>query len=152
MNRKTTVTLRLLALAALAVVGASSCSLFDLFGGVGIAARISYFEGELNSSDRSLTYRQFHPTLTTDYDAIKAPRFWSTFFPVVATRDDPYVITTTGDPVANPTDVRATIDGPLSFGGPKNVKLVMAKDGSNWMIQALYFQNADGVTWDVVVN
>jgi hypothetical protein len=142
----------MLILAALAVVGASSCSIFDLFGGVSIAARISYFEGELNSSDRGLTYQQFHPTLTTAYDAIKAPAFWDTPFPVVEAGDDSYVVTTTGNPAADPADVRATIDGPLSFGGPKVTKLVMAKDGANWMIQALYFRNADGVTWDVVVN
>ena len=55
--------------AALIVWTLASC---DLLSSVSIAQRVSDFQSDLNSN-RANIYNDFHPTLTTQYNALKDP-------------------------------------------------------------------------------
>jgi hypothetical protein len=83
MNKRTVRILGLLILAVMTVTVFSGCDLLmALFGGK-VIDRISSFESDLNSSSRSGIYYNFHPTETTQYDAIKASSYWEDAFPSV---------------------------------------------------------------------
>ncbi len=58
----------------------ASCDL----GAVSIDQRISTFQSDLNTTDRANAYQDFHPTQTTEYNALKNPSLsgFDTEFPV----------------------------------------------------------------------
>ena len=45
----------------------------NMSGAVSIDQRISDFQADLNTSDRSNVYQDFHPTQTAEYNALKNP-------------------------------------------------------------------------------
>ena len=59
----------LLGIAVVLAAGVAGCS---LFGFVSISDRITQFQNDLNNSDRSNIYQDFHPTSTSDYNALKS--------------------------------------------------------------------------------
>ena len=70
----------ILAAAGLAALALISCSVSS----VSIDERISTFQSDLNTSDRSSVYLDFHPTLTHQYNFLKDPATsgFNTEFPV----------------------------------------------------------------------
>lgn len=79
MNKKTARILGLLILTVVMVTAFSGCDLImALFGGK-IVARIESFESDLNKSDRSNIYRNFHPDMG-DYGAVQTDAFWDSSF------------------------------------------------------------------------
>ncbi len=55
---------------ALVLWSLASC---DLLGGTTIDQRVSNFQSDLNTSTRTNVYNDFHPTQTTQYNALKDP-------------------------------------------------------------------------------
>jgi hypothetical protein len=134
-GRKTVKTKHLLwflGLCAFLALGLMSCSMTS----VSIDDRISSFTDGLNSAGRSNMVGQFHPTLSQDASSGALNGYdWSIPFPLVGS-GTPYSITGVNE--LDPTNVTATINGPVAFGGPKALKLVMALSGTNdWRIQSL---------------
>ena len=104
-----------------------------------ITDRIIGFQADLNKSDRSSMYLNFHPDSTADYNAIKTSAFWVNYFPVVGAGEAAYAITNVDPAVQNA--VTATINGPASFGKPVPIVFKMAEssDGffTDFMIEEL---------------
>jgi hypothetical protein len=81
MNKRTVRILGLLILAVMTVTVFSGCDLLmALFGGK-LVARIESFESDLNSVFRTDIYKNFHPTDTDQYDAMKVSSYWENAFP-----------------------------------------------------------------------
>ena len=130
-------TLRWLVLAAVLVLAIVGCDLL----GVSVQDRVSLFLADLNSTDRSDIYLNFHPALTVDYSALQGGAFpdWSTLFPTGG--NIPYSINNldTADP-GNVTGDFVSINGvwlthPFVFR--------MAQDGPDWMIQEMDFNGSN---------
>ena len=135
-GRRTVKTKRILAsigLCALLTLGLMRCAMTA----VSIDQRISSFTDRLNSTDRSNAYKEFHPDLSQDASSGALNGYdWSTPFPLVGA-GTPYSITNVDE--TDPSNVTATINGPLAFGGPKALKLVMALyKTDDWRIQELW--------------
>lgn len=135
-GRRTVKTRHLLAflgLCAFLILGLISCSVSS----VSIDQRIASFTDDLNSADRSSTYKEFHPTLCQDAASGALNGYdWSTPFPLVGS-GTPYSITSVTE--SDPSNVTATINGPAAFGGPTALKLVMALYGKDdWRIEQLW--------------
>jgi hypothetical protein len=118
----------------------SSCDLL----GVSIENRIEYFIDDLNN-DRPNAITNFHPTETYDRltGAITCDPlgtcFWDADFPVGGT---PYTLVSIID--TDPLNVRVTINGgPPGWGdggsGTDEFKFVMIADGTNWLIEELWY-------------
>jgi hypothetical protein len=131
---KTIGTIAGLTLIATFLANLTGCDLF----GVTIEKRIEYFLDDLNN-DRSNAITNFHPTETADYGAISTnATYWNTDFPP----DGPYTLAALDD--TNPRSVRATVNGPVSFGGGTDeLEFIMIADGSNWLIEELWFWGGD---------
>jgi hypothetical protein len=126
--------IRLALLAAVLVLAFGGCSLFP----VSIEERIQLFMDDLNKTDRSMIYLNFHPTLTTDYDAIQGGTHlpdWDVPFAVA------YISYSIADlDPSNPSTVTGNINTAYgAWAGPKAVVFRMAQDGANWMIQGMDF-------------
>ena len=118
----------------------------DLIG-VSIEKRIEYFLDDLNNN-RPDAITNFHPTETADRlsGAISCglppdPCFWDTDFPVGVTS---YTLGSIDDSV--PLNVIVTINGPVGFGrggtGADDFKFIMIADGTNWLIEELWYWGA----------
>jgi len=130
-------------LGAAIVVFIMGCFLF----GISINDRISQFQGDLNKTDRTNIYKNFHPTATKDYNAIKTPTFFDTLFPTAGLPTTQYTLTSIDS--SNPSHVTAAISGPVGsiwYPGPVNVYFVMEKDGNDWMIAQFYRSTTSGST------
>jgi len=131
---KTIATIFALALMAMFLANLTGCDLF----GVSIEKRIEYFLNDLNN-DRSNAITNFHPTETEDYGAISTnANYWDTDFPP----DGPYSLAALDD--TYPLSVRATVNGPGTFGGGTDeLEFIMIADGNNWLIEELWFWGGD---------
>ena len=108
-----------------------SCDLF----GVSIEQRVSSFEYDLNH-DRTATYLNFHPTATTDYNAIKSVVFWNTHFEEDPGDNTPFAVY--GLDFSNSPIVTGTVSGPAdTFGLSKPIAFKMLQDGNTWYIEEL---------------
>jgi hypothetical protein len=124
----------------------TSCDLFP----VSIEQRIQFFIDDLNS-DRSNAITNFHPTETFDYGTIATnSSFWDIDFP---TGTPAYSIDSIDD--TNPQNVLVTISGPTTvpaFGrggtGTDNFGFIMIADGTNWIIEELWYRSPDSVIVD----
>jgi hypothetical protein len=153
MKKRSLVVARLAGIALLGALIVPGCSFLGKIFGVSIESQVARFQDQLNRADRGNVYLRFHPTLTADYEAIKAPEFWEIAFPLVGSEPLSYRITiVSSEWPSDPATLIATISGPEPFGGPRDAKFVMSTDQRDWMIQELYFINADGVSWDPVVR
>jgi hypothetical protein len=153
MKTRTLVVARMAGIALLGALIVPGCSFLGKIFGVSIETRIAGFLDQLNSEDRGSVYLRFHPTLTADYESIKAPEFWEEIFPLVGSDPATYRITiASSEWPSDPATLIASISGPDLFGGPRDAKFVMSTDSGDWMIQELYLINADGVSWDTVAR
>jgi len=129
---------RWILLAAILVLALAGCDLL----GVSVQDRVTLFLADLNSSDRSNIYLNFHPTLTNDYAAIQNETYpdWSTLFPTNTYL--PYSITSldTSDPW-NVTGLINSVNG--AWAGPKPIVFRMAQEGTSWMIQEFDFDGGN---------
>jgi hypothetical protein len=101
--------------------------------GISIEDRIYRFISDLNNTDRSHVYENFHPD-TPKYDLIKPDSFWEIDFEEGGI---PYNISGLND--GNPGNVTAAIDSATIVGwGPKALRFVMLQYGNDWMIDELY--------------
>jgi len=124
----------------------STCDLI----GVSIEKRIQYFIDDLNN-DRSNAITNFHPTETFDYGTIATNTgFWDIDFP---TGTPMYTIESIDD--TNTLNVLVTINGPTTapaFGrlssGTDNFGFVMIADGTDWLIEELWYRSPDEVIVD----
>jgi hypothetical protein len=119
----------------------------DLLGFVSIDQRVTDFQDSLNAADRSTLYTNFHPTLTSDYAALKDPTTTiNQLMPPLGTGDTTYTLT-----VADETDPATGVivnvtGGPASYGAPKHLKLVMDVTGTgDYRIVSLAMDNNDSV-------
>jgi len=122
-------------LIAAAVLLPISC---DLLGSVSIGDRIALFQSDLNTADRSAIYLNFHPDLTTHYNAIKGdPTIFDNTFEYVYA---PYTITITDQ--SDPANVIAVIDAddPVWAGGPLDIWFKMAQKDKDWMIEEIVLE------------
>jgi hypothetical protein len=103
----------------------------SLLGSVSIDERIADFQADLNKTDRSSAYQNFHPDLTGDFNSLKSGAPITAIFPVPDGTGTPYALAVTDE--TNPsTGVFVTVTGgPTVFGGPKYLKLVMKTTGSS---------------------
>lgn len=85
----------------------------QLLGFVSISDRIGDFQSSLNNTDRSSAYQNFHPTASSDYDALKSTTYtiWTTTFP---TSGITYSLSITDQ--SNSSAVMVTATGAGSFG------------------------------------
>jgi hypothetical protein len=141
-------TLRLAALGGLIVLALAGC----MFGKT-LEGRIGQFEADLNLdlTGRSGIYLNFHPTLTTDYEAIKDPAFFDVPFPVLGTINTPYEIVITDK--TNESAVTATIDSSaMGINSPFNAIFEMALDGMDYKIVSLQVDWKGGAGFEYVVQ
>lgn len=113
---------------------------------VSVTQRITDFQSDLNSSGRTTIYEDFHPTMTSDYNALKDPTTTiDSVIPPLGTSDPAYVLTVTDDTYPA-TGVFVTITGgPVTFGAPQYLKLVMAVTGTaDYRIVSLALSNTAG--------
>ena len=101
---------------------------------VSIDERITNFINDLNSSDRSSTYLNFHETLTNDYNAIKSAGYWDAAFIQSWQLYNITNYTTTMN-----SDTTATISGTFkhALDSGSVILLEMAKSGDDWYIKTL---------------
>jgi hypothetical protein len=102
----------LLLLGAAIVVFIVGCFLF----GVSINDRLSQFIGDLNKTDRSGIFKNFHSTATTDYAAIRDQGYINTYFPTTGLAATQYTIS--GIDTSSPSRVTAAISGPSGIWTP----------------------------------
>ena len=108
----------------------------DLLG-LSIEKRVEYFLTDLNTN-RGNAYTNFHPTETAERvsGAINPASFWDIDFPI----DDgtPYMLSSIDD--SNPLNVQVVVNGPPAFGGgTQPLRFVMIADGTNWLIEELWY-------------
>jgi hypothetical protein len=117
--------------------------------GVSIDDRLSQFIGDLNKTDRTSIYKNFHPTATTDYAAIRDQGYINTWFPTTGLPGTQYTIT--GIDSSKSSRVTAAISGPSGIWTPSpvNVYFVMEKDGNDWMIAKIYANYPS--SWQAIV-
>ena len=100
----------------------------DLLGIISIDQRITDFQGDLNKTDRTSAYLNFHPTLTADYDALKNGLTITSIFPLPDGSGTPYALT-----VSSETDSAAVLvsvsGGPTTF-APLYLQLSMNTTGT----------------------
>jgi hypothetical protein len=140
---------QLLTLAAVVALAIVSCTPAP----VTIDERVASFIDALNSAYRSGIQDNFHPTLTQDVVSGAILTYvWTTTFPDV-NGGTAYSQTAAIDET-NTSAVIVTIDGPTAFGGPRNLKLVMALEGvDDWRIQELWMNSAVSLTdWAAVIQ
>ncbi|MGA2640907.1 MAG: hypothetical protein ABSG21_08380 [Spirochaetia bacterium] len=89
--------------AVLIVWSLASCNPLN---SVSISQRIADFQADLNTSSRSNVYQDFHPTMTTEYNALKDPNLsgFNTEFPATGQ----YSLTDSND--SNPAAVIVTVN------------------------------------------
>ncbi len=129
---------RVAAAAAMCGWAHAGCSLFSGLLGVSVTQRITQFQTDLNNADRTNIYLNFDSTKTTEYNAIKDPKYWDTPYPVPAAGDQKYAITITDD--SDPSNVTATMAGPASFsasGSALSAVFVMSQEGFDYFIRTL---------------
>ncbi|HUI69334.1 MAG TPA: hypothetical protein VL354_02365, partial [Spirochaetia bacterium] len=100
-----------------------SCNL----SGVSIDQRISDFQSDLNTSDRANVYQDFHPTETSQYNALKDPNTsqFNTNFPPGS-----YTLSVVNE--SNTTAVIVRVTGPTSgLGYPSPYYLSLSMDTYN---------------------
>lgn len=123
--------------ASLAAWALMSCSLTA----VSIEDRISTFQSDLNTADRSDVYLNFHPTKTTQYDALKNPSVagFDTEFPPPAGTNYSLSIYDQSDPAAGViVQVTAGPDSGSGYTPTYYLKLTMATTNDNdWRIVTL---------------
>ena len=112
---------------------------------VSISQRISQFQSDLNSQDRTSAYLNFHPTLTLSYTALASGTTITTYFPLV-NGGTQYSLAIT-DQNSPSSGVRVTVNpGPVAFGPtPQYLNLVMATtNNDDWRIVSLALSNTYG--------
>jgi hypothetical protein len=139
-------TRHILVLLAIAVVLAAGVIGCNPFGSVSITERISQFQTDLNSADRSNIYMNFHPTSTSDYNALKSSSATldSVIDPVGSGPNYTLTITDQSDPS---TGVLVTISaGPAAWSTyPRYLKLVMETTGvGDYRIVSLWLDDGSG--------
>lgn len=127
----------------------SSCD--GLFPGlpVSITGRIDSFETDLNKTDRSSLYRNFHPTETANYNQIKLPDFFSGS-PLSET-NIPFSINIPGTPV-DQANGRKLVTGTLTHKyATLNIQFIMLQSGEDWYIEELILPDVDagGTPWAI---
>ncbi len=123
--------LRWALLAAILVLAFGGCSL-----GVSVEDRVAQFLDDLNNTDRSDIYLNFHPTLTADYAALQGGTLvdWDVPFPVAyISYSIPDLDTSDSGNVTG--NISSSNDA--AWPGPKPIVFRMAKDGADWMIEEL---------------
>jgi hypothetical protein len=111
------------------VLGLMSCDL----SGTTIDARIDSFIYDINYN-RANVYQNFHPTETTDYDAIKNGTKLLPLFPTNAIPYSREALDT-----SDPNNVTTVLnDGTAEVWGPKDAIFAMVKDGMTWYINDFY--------------
>lgn len=106
-------------------IGLLSCDL----SGATIDARVDSFIYDINYN-RSNAYQNFHPSETTDYDAIKNG---TKLLPLFPTNAIPY--SREGLDTSDPDSVTTILnDGTAEVWGPKAAIFRMIKDGTTWYI------------------
>jgi len=124
----------MLTIAALLALLFTSCNLT----GVTIEARIYQFVSDLNATDRSNIYLNFHPRCT-DYLAIHDSAYFNIAFPPVETDLKSYSIVPVTLDTSNESAVTALLDGPDLFcaGTPLRITCSMEIYGNDWQIRVL---------------
>ena len=141
--------IQLIVLSIISVLIPSIMISCDLLG-VSIEKRIQYFINDLNN-DRSNAITNFHSTETFDYGTISTnTAFWDIDFPAGTPQ---YTLGSIND--LDPLNVIVTINGPTNpdpFGrgatGTDNFRFIMISDGTNWLIEELWYWSPDSVIVD----
>ncbi len=127
------------ACAAALVLLLGSCAML----GVDIRQRLEVFVTGLNAADRSTINANFDQALTQDLPTMDAT-FWSNNFPVPPDSDHLYAMTLLD--YSDPANVTATLMGPQLFNGstglPRNVLLVLSREGIDWFIEQVYLDGS----------
>ena len=123
----------ILVLLALILGAFNICFIGCDLSGVTIDARIDSFIYDINY-DRNNVYLNFHPSETTDYDAIKDGTKLLPLFPTNAIPYSREALDT-----LDPDNVTTILnDGTAEVWGPKDAIFVMIKDGLTWYINDLW--------------
>jgi hypothetical protein len=125
----------LLTLASLLVLLLTSCNL----AGVTIEARIYQFVSDLNATDRSNIYLNFHPDCR-DYVEFHASDYFDSSFPPVGADPARYSIVPGTLDTSNESSVTFQLNGPTGFFSPSNIICQMEKYGNDWQIRMLWLQ------------
>ena len=116
--------------------------------GMTLEERIAQFETDLNLTDRSDIYMNFHSTSTLDYDAIRDPTYFDITLPVPGSGDTPYDIVIVDD--TNAFAVTATIDSTaMGVGSPYDAIFGMKLEGFDYKIVSLQVDYGAGMVYVV---
>ena len=110
---------------------------------VTIDERIADFISALNTDTRTGIQDNFHPSLTADVVSGAILTYdWTVPFPLVGTGT---AYSQTNIDKSNSTIIIVTITGPAAFSPPKDLKLLMALEGTDdWRIQELSINASSG--------
>lgn len=126
----------------LLVVGFAGCDLLNSLLGLGtsVSARITAFETDLNTDSRTDTYKNFHPTETTQYDNMKTATWWDSSPFSTANRD---FTLTAGTPSDESSSGRVTVTVTIKHGNDatgSDATFTMLEEeagGGNWLIEEI---------------
>jgi hypothetical protein len=129
--------LSILVVAGLTAFALLSCALPP----VSIEQRVSTFQSDLNTADRSMIYQDFHPSSTTQYDPLKDPNTsgFNTAFPPPSGTNYSLTIVDMSNPAAGViVQVSAGPNSGSAHATPYYLKLTMATTNDNdWRIVTL---------------
>jgi hypothetical protein len=113
---------------------------------VTIDERITDFQTDLNKTDRTSAYLNFHPSLTKDYDALKDGATITSLFPVPDGTGSDYALSITDKANPGTTGVLVTVTGgPTSYLGTHHLILVMDVEGlADYRIVSLSMDDGAG--------
>jgi len=122
-----------------------SCNLM----GTTIDQRISTFQSDMNTSDRSSAYQDFDPSMA-DYGSLKNGTYFSTIFPVPGTS---YTFSVISESNTSAVIVQVNTGSTISGYIPPNCYLnlnMTELSGNNWVIHSLSVGGTPTGTWSVV--
>jgi hypothetical protein len=136
----------ILAGAALIVWTLASCDILPNTGPVSIAQRISDFQADLNTTDRTNVYNDFHPDMTTQFNALKNPGLvgFNTLFPLPGPSYSLSIVDSS-NPSAVIVQVTAGSTDGSGYTVPFYLQLAMATVNTNdWRIVTLADSQTNG--------
>ena len=127
-----------IAVAVLVAWTLASCNL----AGVSIKDRVANLQDDMNTSTRSNVYKNFHPTESISYAALRADP--STFNIAYPPGNGPFSLGVLDDSNSSAVIVQVSAGASLAWHVPWYMELQMDQSGLDWDIVKLYDSQTDG--------
>jgi len=130
---------------AVAVLVAWTLASCNLLTGVSIKDRVANLQDDMNTSTRSNVYKNFHPTESISFAALRTDP--STFNQAYPPANGPFSLSVVDDSDSSAVIVKVGAGDSVAWTAPWYMELQMDKSGDDWDIVKLYdAQNNGGYT------